>query len=81
MKDTTDLQNVRWNDEARAKILDDADAVLREAVRAVADEFTGSTWEDAFQSLNEKLKERFIDYEPGPDVRKYAERIAAGDFA
>ncbi|RKR74798.1 hypothetical protein [Frondihabitans australicus] len=74
------LESVRWNDEARSKILSDADNVLRDAVSAVAREFTGTSWEDAFRALNERLKERFIDYEPGPDVRKYAEAIAAGDY-
>ena len=25
--------------------------------------------------------DRFIDYEPGPDLRRYADAIAAGEFA
>lgn len=77
----TDLNEVRWNDEAREKILTDADNVLREAVTDVARGFDGDSWEDAFAALNERLKGRFIDYEPGPDVRKYAEGIAAGAFS
>jgi len=40
----------------------------------------GDSWEDAFAALNERLKGRFIDYEPGPDVRKYAEAIVRGDY-
>lgn len=76
-----DLDSVRWNDEARGKILADADGVLRDAVADVARDYAGDGWEAAFQSLNERLKTRFIDYEPGPDVRKFAEMIAAGDFA
>lgn len=76
-----ELTDVRWNDEARDKILSDADSVLRDAVTDVADGFEGGSWEDAFKALNERLKGRFIDYEPGPDVRKYAEMIAAGEFA
>lgn len=77
----TALDSVHWNDEARDKILTDADRVLQEAVAETARDFDGDGWEAAFAALNEKLKGRFIDYEPGPDVRKYAEMIAAGDFA
>ncbi|KQR44086.1 hypothetical protein ABID92_001560 [Frigoribacterium sp. PvP120] len=76
-----DLTDVVWNDEARDKILTDADRVLQEAVRDVAAETgEGDSWEDAFAALNERLKGRFIDYEPGPDVRKYAEAIVRGDY-
>jgi len=76
-----DLTDVVWNDEARDKILTDADRVLQEAVRDVAAETgEGDSWEDAFAALNERLKGRFIDYEPGPDVRKYAEGIVRGDY-
>ncbi len=76
----TDANDIRWNDEAREKMLTDADNVLREAVADVANGFEGS-WEDAYKALNEKLKGRFIDYQPGPDVKKYAELIADGAFA
>jgi len=76
-----ELTDVVWNDEARDKILTDADRVLQEAVRDVAAETgEGDSWEDAFAALNERLKGRFIDYEPGPDVRKYAEAIVRGDY-
>jgi len=76
-----DLTDVVWNDEARDKILTDADRMLQEAVRDVAAETgEGDSWEDAFAALNERLKGRFIDYEPGPDVRKYAEAIVRGDY-
>lgn len=75
-----DISDVSWNDEARTKILDDADAVLRDAVRSVAG--TGDiSSDDAFAQLNALLKDRFIDYEPGPDIRKYADAIAAGEFS
>jgi hypothetical protein len=77
----TDANDIRWNDEAREKMLTDADNVLREAVADVAKGFDGSSWEDAYKALNEKLKGRFIDYQPGPDVKKYAELIADGAFA
>ncbi|MFB2555744.1 hypothetical protein [Herbiconiux liangxiaofengii] len=72
--------DIRWNDEARAKILDDADAVLREAVEDVARSHADATSDEAYAELNSRLKDRFIDYEPGPDVRKYADAIVAGEF-
>ncbi|MWV50991.1 hypothetical protein GRS96_17105 [Rathayibacter sp. VKM Ac-2803] len=75
-----DAQDIRWNDEARAKILDDSDAVLREAVLDLAKTKKGEPWEDVFAELNARLKDRFIDFEPGPDLRKYAEAVSAGEF-
>ncbi len=72
--------DIRWNDEARAKILDDSDRVLREAVLDVAGSHADGSWEDAFAELNARLKDRFIDFEPGPDLRRYAEAIVAGEI-
>jgi hypothetical protein len=72
---------IRWNDEARTKILADADAVLREAVEATAASHADATSDEVYAELNRLLKDRFIDYEPGPDVRKYADAIVAGEFA
>ncbi|SDH11629.1 hypothetical protein [Microbacterium pygmaeum] len=69
---------IQWNEPARAKILEDADRVLREAVLEVAGNGDISS-DDAFAALNALLKDRFIDYEPGPDLRKYADAIAAGE--
>jgi hypothetical protein len=75
---TTD--DIRWNDQARTKILDDSDRVLKEAVLDVA-RLDGEISSDrAFEELNARLKTRFIDYEPGPDIRKYADAIAAGEI-
>ena len=76
-----DNSDIRWNDEARAKILDDADNVLREAVSAVAASHADATSDEAYAELNRLLKDRFIDYEPGPDVRKYADAIVAGEVS
>ena len=73
-------EEIQWNEPARAKILDDADGVLREAVLDIARSGDISS-DDAFAELNGRLKDRFIDYEPGPDIRKYADAIAAGGFA
>lgn len=69
-----------WNDQARAKILDDADGVLREAVVDIARTRAGISSDDAFAEINARVKDRFIDYEPGPDIRKYADAIAAGEI-
>lgn len=76
-----DISDIRWNEPARQKILDDADGVLREAVVAVARESEGISSDEAFAQINARIKDRFIDYEPGPDVRKYAEAIERGDFS
>jgi hypothetical protein len=72
--------DIRWNDEARAKILEDSDRVLEEAVRDLGTTMAGSSWEDVFAELNARLKDKFIDFKPGPDLRKYAEAIAAGEY-
>lgn len=72
------ISEIEWNEPARAKILQDADNVLREAVLAVA-RIDDISSDDAFAELNKRLKDRFIDYEPGPDIRKYADAIAAGE--
>ena len=42
---------------------------------------TDLTSDEAFAQLNGRLKDRFIDYEPGPDIRKYADAIVAGEFS
>ena len=74
-----DISQVAWNEPARVKILQDADRVLREAVLEVAGADAISS-DEAFARLNALLKDRFIDYEPGPDLRTYADAIAAGEF-
>ncbi|RFA16813.1 hypothetical protein B7R21_01495 [Subtercola boreus] len=71
---------IRWNDEARAKVLTDADNVLRDAVVELNGSMQGKPSDEIYAALNERLKDRFIDYEPGPDVRKYADAIARGDI-
>ncbi len=67
---------IRWNDAARNKILDDSDAVLQEAVLELAGSMDGAESDLIFAELNSRLKGRFIDYEPGPDIRKYADAIS-----
>ncbi|MFJ6677920.1 hypothetical protein ACIQLK_02175 [Microbacterium sp. NPDC091382] len=71
---------IRWNDEAHAKILDDADRVLREAVVDLAGSGKEMTSDEAFAALTGKLKDQFIDWEPGPDLRTYADAIANGEI-
>jgi hypothetical protein len=75
-----EINDIRWNEPARAKILDDADRVLREAVVGIARSGGDITADEAYRQLNERLKDRFIDWEPGPDLRTYADAIAAGDI-
>lgn len=76
-----DTSEIRWNDEARAKILEDSDRVLREAVIDVAAAKSGGDATEIYEELIGRLKDRFIDFEPGPDIRTYADAIAAGDVA
>jgi hypothetical protein len=71
---------IRWNDEARAKILDDSDRVLREAVVGLAGTMSGTDADEIYSALYARLKDRFIDFEPGPDIRKFAEAIAKGEI-
>ena len=72
--------DIHWNEPARAKILDDADRVLQEAVVATASSHAGEDSDAVYAELNRRLKDRFIDYEPGPDVRTYADAIVAGEI-
>jgi hypothetical protein len=71
-----DTSEIRWNEQAREKILSDSDRVLREAVQTANEELAGEPWEKSFARLIELLEDRFIDFEPGPDIRTYAEAIA-----
>ncbi|MBC7724881.1 MAG: hypothetical protein H7146_09045 [Burkholderiaceae bacterium] len=76
-----DTNDIRWNEQARGKMLEDADRVLREAVLDIAASGPGDDSDAIYANLNSRLKDRFIDYEPGPDVRRFADGIAAGEFA
>ncbi len=75
-----DTSEIVWNQEARDKILTDRDRVLQEAVLTAAKELEGEDWETVYQRLFEQLKGRFIAFEPGPDLRKYAEAVARGEI-
>lgn len=71
--------DIRWNEQARAKILEDSDRVLRDAVIDLARTRADASSDELFAEINSRMEGRFIDYEPGPDVRKYADAIANGD--
>ncbi|NQX11545.1 hypothetical protein HQQ80_07910 [Microbacteriaceae bacterium VKM Ac-2855] len=71
---------IHWNEQARAKIVADADAVLRDAVVELAGTMGGRSSDEVYAELNARMKDRFIDYEPGPDIRTYADAVAAGEI-
>ncbi|WJH25646.1 hypothetical protein [Pseudarthrobacter defluvii] len=75
-----ELQDVKWNEQAREKILLDADRALQEAVREAASSLSGAGKEKVYEFLFEKLKGQFVDFQPGPDLTKYAEAVAGGEF-
>ncbi len=40
---------------------------------------SGSGKDKVYEFLFEKLKGQFVDFQPGPDLTKYAEAVAAGE--
>ncbi|MGX1161803.1 hypothetical protein FBY31_4137 [Arthrobacter sp. SLBN-100] len=75
-----ELQDVKWNGQAREKILLDADRALQEAVREAASSLANANKDEVYKFLFEKLKDQFVDFQPGPDLTKYAEAVANGEF-
>lgn len=75
------IDDVKWNEQAREKILSDADKALQEAVKEAAASHSGGDRDQVYKFLFEKLQPQFVDFEPGPDLSKYAEAIASGEFA
>ncbi|TLM84818.1 hypothetical protein FDW83_05270 [Pseudarthrobacter sp. NamE2] len=75
-----ELQDVKWNEQAREKILVDADRALQEAVREAASSLSGADKDEVYKFLFEKLKPQFVDFQPGPDLTQYAEAVAGGKF-
>ncbi|MGN7148926.1 hypothetical protein ACTHQ6_08010 [Arthrobacter sp. SAFR-179] len=75
-----ELQDVKWNEQAREKILLDADRALQEAVREAASSLSGSGKDQVYKFLFEKLKDQFVDFQPGPDLSQYAEAVANGEL-
>ncbi|NOJ59949.1 hypothetical protein [Arthrobacter sp. 260] len=76
-----DISDVAWNDPAREKILSDADKALQEAVKEAAAKHADSDRDQVYKFLFEKLQPQFIDFEPGPDLGKYADAIANGELS
>ncbi|WP_299169284.1 hypothetical protein [uncultured Arthrobacter sp.] len=75
------IDDVKWNDQAREKILSDADKALQEAVKEAAASQSGGDRDQVYKFLFEKLQPQFVDFEPGPDLSKYADAISSGEFA
>ncbi|WP_161580365.1 hypothetical protein [Subtercola vilae] len=47
----------------------------------MGEERAGQPSDEVYSALFAWLKDRFIDFEPGPDIRTYADAIAAGEFS
>lgn len=75
------ISDVKWNEPAREKILSDADKALQEAVKEAATSHSGEDRDQVYKFLFEKLQPQFVDFEPGPDLSKYADAVANGEFA
>jgi len=76
-----ELNDVKWNEQAREKILLDADRALQEAVQEAASSLPDAGKDEVYKFLFEKLKDQFVDFQPGPDLTKYAEAVAGGKFS
>jgi hypothetical protein len=75
-----ELKDVKWNEQAREKILLDADRALQEAVREASSSLADADKDEVYKFLFEQLKDQFVDFQPGPDLSRYAEAVANGDF-
>jgi hypothetical protein len=75
-----ELSDVKWNEQAREKILLDADRALQEAVREAATTMPNGNREEIYKFLYEKLKDQFVDFQPGPDLSGYADAVANGSL-
>lgn len=75
-----DISDVKWNEQAREKILSDADKALQDAVKEAASSHSGGDRDEVYKFLFEKLQPQFVDFEPGPDLGKYADAVADGEF-
>ena len=75
-----ELNDVKWNEQAREKILLDADRALQEAVREASSSLADADKDEVYKFLFEQLKDQFVDFQPGPDLTRYAEAVSNGDF-
>ena len=76
-----ELKDVTWNEQAREKILLDADRALQEAVQKAASTLSNADKDEVYKFLFEQLKDQFVDFQPGPDLTRYAEAVVNGDFS
>ncbi|WP_461174370.1 hypothetical protein M1D93_06710 [Arthrobacter sp. Z1-9] len=76
-----ELKDVTWNEQAREKILLDADRALQEAVRQAAATLSTADKDEVYKFLFEQLKDQFVDFQPGPDLTRYAEAVANGELS
>lgn len=76
-----ELNDVKWNEQARAKILLDADRALQEAVQSAATTLSNADKDEVYKFLFEQLRDQFVDFQPGPDLTRYAEAVVNGDFS
>lgn len=75
-----DINHVKWNEQAREKILSDADKALQQAVQEAASTHSGGDRDEVYKFLFEKLQPQFVDFKPGPDLSRYADAVANGEF-
>lgn len=76
-----ELNDVKWNEQAREKILLDADRALQEAVLKAATTLSNADKDEVYKFLFEQLRDQFVDFQPGPDLTRYAEAVVKGDFS
>ena len=65
-----ELNDVKWNEQAREKILMDADRALQEAVREASSSLADADKDEVYKFLFEQLKDQFVDFQPGPDLTR-----------
>ncbi len=76
-----DLSTIGWNQEARDKILLDADHALQSAVREAVETMDGKSRDEVYEFLFATLKPQFVDFKPGPDLGDCADAVANGEIS
>lgn len=74
-----ELSTIGWNQEARDKILHDADRALQEAVRKAVETMDGKSRDEVYEFLFSELQPQFVDFKPGPDIGACADAVANGE--
>ncbi len=72
------VSDMKWNEEARQKILHDADRALQAAVREAARTRADADRDAVYEFLFEQLNGQFVDFQPGPDLGEYADAVVSG---